>query len=70
MGAGTLSLQVYLVYTHYLYYYRPRQHMTMPRKVPVHIQESNTIYYNTHKTTLNVGTVHKPRQEGIYSAPL
>ena len=31
MGAGALALQVYLVYTHYLYYYRLRQHMTVPR---------------------------------------
>ena len=51
MGAGALSLQIYLVCTHYLYYYRPRQHMTVPRKVPVHIQERNNIYYNTHLNT-------------------
>ena len=30
-GGHFLSLQVYLVYTHYLYYYRPWKHMTVPR---------------------------------------
>ena len=31
MGAGTLALQVSFVYTHHLYYYRPIQHMIVPR---------------------------------------
>ena len=73
MGAGNLSLQVYLVYTHYLYYYRPRQHMTVPRKLPTNTREERyTIYRLGHiaEDTLNVGTVHKPRQGGINSVPL
>ena len=69
MGAGTLSLPVYLVCTHYLYYQRPGQHMAVPRKIPVHIQERNTSFYNT-ASIINVGTVHKPRQGGINSVPL
>ena len=43
--------------------------MTVPRKIPVYIQERNTRYYNTASIT-NVGTVHKPRQGGINSVPL
>ena len=31
MGAGTLALQVSFVYTHHFYYYRPIQHMIVPR---------------------------------------
>ena len=42
MGAGTLSLQVYMVSTHYLYYWRTWEHMTVPRKIPIHMQEKNT----------------------------
>ena len=65
MGAGTLSLQVYLVYTHYLYYWRPGQHMTVPRKIPTNARDTHTC-----TLTLNVGIVHKTRQGGINFVPL
>ena len=53
----------FIPYTPYLYYYRPRQHMTVPRKLPTNTRD-------THTRTLNVGTEHKTRQGGINYVPL
>ena len=39
MGAGTLALQVSFVYTHNLYYYRPLQHMAVPRVIHTHTHQ-------------------------------
>ena len=46
--------------------------MTVPRKIPVHIQERNTSppIQETHDIIINVGIVHKPRQGDINSVPL
>ena len=47
MGAGALALQVELVYTHYLYYYRPRQHMIVPRVIQYNTQQERHWKTNT-----------------------
>ena len=44
--------------------------MTVPRKIPVHIQERNDYYILGPMLVLIVGTVHNPRQGGINSFPL
>ena len=71
MGAGTLSLQVYLVYTYYL-------SLLLTSLVAHDRAKEDTHKHHTgkeHKNiiiimTLNVGTVHKLRQGSINSAPL
>ena len=59
MGAGTAGIVG--VHT-YLYYYRPKQHMTVPR----------VIQYNTNIDRLQELTrgYSYPRQRGINSVPL
>ena len=52
MGAGNLSLQVKLVHTHYLYYLRSWLHMTVPRKITIHMQERNDIIYLDDTNTI------------------
>ena len=54
MGAGALALQVYL-----LYYYLPRQHMTVPRVTQGYTKQYTHSNNNSDlfTYTLNVGTV-------------
>ena len=55
--------------THHLYYFRPRQHMTVPRKISIHTTREESLILISRKELI-VGTVHKPRQGGINSVPL
>ena len=56
MGASDISLLIWLVYTHYLYYCRPGSHMTVPRKITAHNRHS--LLYSLSNTLAYRGPNH------------
>ena len=48
----------------------PGKHMTVPQKITTQTGKERNGHERTLYQTLLVGTVHKPRQGGINSAPL